>query len=138
MRGSADPELELVRRASPYGLPAALLALVIGALAGGWGVGWSAALGVAVVTMNFVASGTSMARAARVSLLALAAVGMIGWIVRLTLIVGLLFVFDRFAWFSALAFGLAVAPATLLLISFEMRLLAHGVGQQLVIPPAGR
>jgi hypothetical protein len=79
-----------------------------------------------------------MARAARISLLALAAVGMAGWVLRLGLIVGLMFLLNGFAWFSPLAFGLAVVPATVLLIGFEMKLMAGGVGQQLVLPEASR
>lgn len=134
MAERAEPEVELVRRAAPFGPPAAILALGIGAAAGGWGTGWSAALGIAVVTLNFAASGMSMARAARISLLAVAATGMVGWIVRLGVIVGLLFVLDRFEWFSPLAFGVAVVPATVLLVAFEMKLLSQGVGKELVIP----
>jgi hypothetical protein len=54
-------------------------------------------------------------------------------VVRLGLIVGLLFALDRFSWFSPLAFGLAVVPATLLLIGYEMKLMARGTGQELVL-----
>src|SRR5256885_1530840 len=73
-RTSVDPEREMVRRAAPFGPPLALVALLIGALAGGWGVGVSAALGVVMVTLNLVANGLATARAARVSLTALSAV----------------------------------------------------------------
>jgi len=135
MTGRTEPELELVRRATPIVAPGAVLALAIGAAVGGWGTGWSAAIGVAVVTLNFVASGVSMARAARISLMALAAVGMSGWVVRLGLIVGLMFLLNGFGWFSPLAFGLAVVPATLVLLALEMRLLARGRGQELVLLP---
>ena len=138
MRGTAEPELELVRKATPLGVPAAILAFGIGSVAGGWGTAWSATLGVVVVTLNFAASGVSMARAATISLMALAATGMVGWIVRLTIIVGLLFFLQSFSWFSPLAFGLAVVPATVLLIGYEMRLIAGGVGRQLVLPPVDR
>ena|SRR2546426_7279283 len=137
MERSAEPERELVRRAAPFALPAAGLALFVGAAAGGWSVGWSAALGVAVVGLNFVAAGLSLARAARISLTAIAAVVMGGFVIRMAAIVALMFLLDRFAsWFSPLAFGLAVVPATVLLLSYELRLLASGVGRDLIIPPA--
>jgi hypothetical protein len=117
-------------------LPAAGLALFAGAAAGGWNVGWSAALGVAVVALNFVAAGLSLARAARISLTAIAAVVMGGFVVRMAAIVTLMFLLDRFTpWFSPLAFGLAVVPATMLLLSYELRLLAAGVGRDLIIQP---
>jgi hypothetical protein len=136
MTESPEPEREMGRRVAPFGLPASLAALVLGALAGGWPVGWSAGLGVAIVTLNFVASCFSMARAASISLLAVAAVGMGGWVVRLGVIVALLFLLDQFDWFSALAFGLAVVPATVILLGFEMKLLAGGLGRELMVDPS--
>jgi hypothetical protein len=138
MTGRPEPELELVRKAAPVTAPAFVVALTIGSAAGGWGTGWSAAIGVAVVSLNFVASGLSMARAARISLMALAAVGMAGWVLRLALIVGLMFFLNGFHWFSPLAFGLAVVPATLLLLAYEMKLLARGHGHELVLLPAAK
>ena len=57
----------MVRRALPFGPPAIPLALLVGALVAGWNVGWSAAIGVAVVYGNFVVNGLSLARAARTS-----------------------------------------------------------------------
>jgi hypothetical protein len=135
MTRSAEPELEMVRRAAPFGPPAAIVALLAGALAGGWGVGWSAAIGVLVVTANLVASGTSMAYAARISPTALFGMAMGGFVVRMAVIVAIMFGLNRFGWFSPLAFGLAVVPATLLLLGYEMRLMAKGVGRELLIPP---
>jgi len=135
-----EPEREMVRRAAPFGPPAALRALLLGAVAGGWGVGWSAAIGVAIVTVNFVANGLSLARAARVSLTALSAVALGGFVVRMGIIMAIMFWLDRFAFFSPLSFGLAVVSATLLLLGFEMKLLAGGLGQELHVTPgeAGR
>ncbi|HEX9411573.1 MAG TPA: hypothetical protein VF986_07760 [Actinomycetota bacterium] len=136
MARGAEPERELVRRAAPFALPATGLALFAGAAAGGWNVGWSAALGVAVVALNFVAAGLSLARAARISLTAIAAVVMGGFVVRMTAIVTLMFLLDRItSWFSPLAFGLAVVPATILLLTYELHLLAAGVGRDLIIQP---
>jgi hypothetical protein len=136
MTASPEPERELVRRLAPLGLPAAGLALLGGALAGGRDVAWSAALGVAVVAANFALHGLSLARAARVSVTVLGAVAVAGFVVRMGAIVALLFLLDRFAWFSSLAFGLAVVPATLLLLGLEMRLVARGAGGGLRLPAA--
>lgn len=131
MQGHAEPEREMVRRIVPFAVPATGAALLIGGLAAGWPVGWSAALGVAVVFANVVAHGLSLAWAARISLQMLYGVAMVGFVVRMALITGLLFGLDRLAWFSPLAFGLAVVPGTLLLLVFEMKLLAGGVGREL-------
>jgi hypothetical protein len=126
----------MVRRVAPFGLPAVLLAFLVGSLAAGWGVGWSAAIGVAIVVVNFVANGLSLARAARISLTALSAVAMGGFVVRLGVIVAIMFLLNRFSWFSPLAFGLAVVPATILLLGFEMKLMAGGLGRELILPAA--
>jgi hypothetical protein len=130
-----EPEREMVRRALPFGPPAVLLALLVGAVASGWNVGWSAAIGVAVVSANFIAHGLSLARAARISLTALAAVAMGGFVVRLGVILGFMLLLNQFEWFSPLAFGLAVVPATVLLLSYELKLMAGGLAQGLQIPP---
>ena len=61
------PERELIRRISPFALPVAILAFVVGALLGGTNAGWSAAIAIAVVYANFVAHGWSIALAATVS-----------------------------------------------------------------------
>lgn len=125
----------MVRRALPFGPPAIVSALLAGAAAGGWNVGWSAAIGVAVVYVNFIVHGLSLARAARISLTALSAVAMGGFVVRLGVIVALMFALNAFRWFSPLAFGLAVVPATLLLLAYELKLMASGVTGELQIPP---
>ncbi len=131
---SAEPELEMVRRGVWFGPPAFVLALAIGGAAGGWNIGWSAAIGIAVVFANFVVHGLSLAWGARRSLTALAAVAMGGFIVRLGAIVAVMFALNRLSFFSPLAFGLAVVPATLLLLIFEMKLLASGLGSELRLP----
>ena len=124
----------MVRRALPFGAPAIALALLVGALIGRWGAGWSAAIGVAVVLLNFVANGLSLAWAAKVSLTAYAAVVMGGFVVRLGIIVAIMAVLNRFAFFSPLAFGLAVVPATILLLAFEMKVVSGPLGRELVLP----
>src|SRR5437773_5363721 len=99
-----EPEREMVRRALPFGPPAIPLALLVGALVAGWNVGWSAAIGVAVVYGNFVVNGLSLARAARISLTAYSAVAMGGFVLRLAVIVAFMFLLNQFGWFSPLAF----------------------------------
>lgn len=141
MGRAAEPERELVRRALPFAVPASLLALVAGGVARGWGVGWSAAIGILVVGANAVVNAWALTRAARISLTAYAAAAMGGFVIRLGVIVAIMFGLNRLAWFSPLAFGLAVVPATVLLLAYEMKLLAGGLGQELYAtraPPSGK
>jgi len=120
-----EPERELIRRALPFGPPAVVLALLAGAALGGWDAGASAAIGVAIVFVNLVVHGWSLSRAARISLTALYAVGLGGFVVRLAAIAGIMLALDRLAFFSPLAFGLAVVPSTVGLLVLELRQL-HG------------
>jgi ATP synthase protein I len=129
------PERLMVRRALVPGAVAAALAFILGQLIAGSDVALSAAVGISVVTLNFAAHGYSLAWAAGVSVTAVHVVALAGFAVRLGVIVGLMFLFDRTSWFSPLAFGLAVVPATLLLLVYEALLVVRGMGAQLEIPP---
>ena len=54
-----EPERALIRRVSPFAVPAALLAYVVGALFGGADAGWSAVIAIVLVYLNFVANALS-------------------------------------------------------------------------------
>jgi len=125
---TVEPEREMVRNALPFFLPAAVLALVAETTLDGLDAEWSAAIGGAVVALNFVAQGLSLARAARSSLVVLASVAVGGVIVRLAAIVGVMAILNTFAFFSPLACALAVVPATVILLAFEMKVMASRSG----------
>jgi hypothetical protein len=131
MTTSLEPEPAIVRKVAPFGLPAAVLGLLIGRLAVDWGTGWSAAIGILVVVANALANALLLSRAARISLVAYSAAVMGGFILRLGVIVVIMFALNSLAWFSPLAFGLAVVPATILLLTYEMKLISGGLGQEL-------
>lgn len=124
MSRTGEPEHELVRRLLPYSLPAFAVAVLLGAYLGGAGAAWSAGIGVVVVTVNFVVYAASVAWAARTSAMLVMAVGLGGYVVRLGVFTVLLFLLDRLAWFSPLAFVAAFAPSTIALLVVEMKLLA--------------
>src|SRR5437016_6336036 len=119
-----DPEREMVRRCSPFAPPAIVAAFLIGAATGGWDAGWSAAIGVAIVFANFTAHALSLARAARVSLTALYAVALGGFVVRLAVITAILVLLTKLEWFSVVAFVIALVPSTVVLLAAEMKLLS--------------
>src|SRR5438094_2659855 len=98
---TAEPERDLVRRLLPYSVPAAAGAFLIGTLASGPRAGGSAALAIAVVAGNLVLSGLSIAWAAGISAVAIYAVALGGFVVRLTAFLVLLVLLTRFGWFSA-------------------------------------
>lgn len=120
----AEPEFELIRRISPFALPVAILAYIVGALVAGAGAGWSAAIAVVVVYLNFVAHGWSLAKAAAISPVLLYAVGLSGFVIRLGIIIALMALLRQFAWFSTIAFIAALVPATIALLVAEMKMLS--------------
>jgi len=124
----------MVRRSLLPGACAAVLAFVLGYVLGGAGVAWSAFLGVAVAELNFVAGAWALGWASTVSLAAIQIVVLVGFVVRLGIVVGVMALLSLTAWFSPTAFGLAVAPAWLGLMIFESTLVARGLGQELLSP----
>jgi hypothetical protein len=121
---TVEPERELMRRLLPFAVPALAIAVGVGAVLGGSGAAWSAAIAIVAVALNFIAHAGSMAWAARISPMILMAVGLGGYVVRLAAFTVALLLLDRLAWFSPLAFIAAFAPATIVLLVMEMRLLA--------------
>lgn len=124
----------MVRRAiAPAGVALAV-ALVIGWIAGGLGVAASAGLAIAVVAGNFAVHGLSLAWASTISVGTVMAVALGGFAARLAVIVVAMFGLNTLSWFSPLAFGLSVAPATFLLLAYEAKLVSGGLGSTLQIP----
>ncbi len=127
----------MVRRALAPGAAALVAATAVALALGGRGAAASAAIGIGVVLGNFAAHGWSLAKASDVSVTAVQVVALAGFVVRLGVIVALLFALDRLApWFSPLAFGLTVVPATLSLLAYEVALvLRRRIGAGLQVPP---
>jgi len=124
----------MVRRALAPGALATLLAGILGSAFGGTSAAASASIGCAIVVANFAVHGLSLAWASGISVTAVQAVALGGVAVRLGVIVALMFALNATSWFSPLAFGLAVVPATILLLAYEARLALLGVGARLEIP----
>ncbi|MGZ6545110.1 MAG: hypothetical protein ACXVEI_07340 [Actinomycetota bacterium] len=119
-----EPERALIRRVSPFAVPAALLAYVVGALFGGADAGWSAVIAVVLVYLNFVANALSISWAASVSPTLVSIVALGGYVVRLIIYTVALVLLNQLAWFSPVAFALALIPAIVGLLVFEARLLS--------------
>lgn len=125
----------MVRRALAAAAASLAPALGAGWLAGGAGAAASAGLAVAVVAANFAVHGLSLAWAAGVSIGAVHAVALGGFVVRMGVILGVLVALDRAAFFSPVVFGLTAMAATVALLAYEARLVAAGLGGGLDLPP---
>jgi hypothetical protein len=132
------PERELIRRISPFALPVAIAAFVLGTLLDGTDAGWSAAIAIAVVYLNFVAHGSSLALAATISPTVLYAVGLGGFLVRLGVIVAVIALLQQTDWFSIVAFIVALIPSTVALLVVEMKLLSGRMQADLWTDPNAR
>ena len=128
----------MIRRISPFALPVAIGAFALGALLDGTDAGWSAAIAIAVVYLNFVAHGSSLALAASISPTVLYAVGLGGFLVRLGVIVAVIALLQQTDWFSIVAFIAALIPSTVALLVVEMKLLSGRIQADLWTDPSGR
>ena len=124
----------MVRHALAAGGLAAPVALGVGFVAAGWSGAWSAMLGLALVVANFAAHGLSLAWAATVSIPALQAVALGGFVLRMAVIVGALALVDRTGVLSTAVFGITAVVGTLALLVLEARLVLSGLGGALHIP----
>jgi hypothetical protein len=122
-----EPERELARKVLRYVPLTLAVAFSLGMLVGGAGAGSSAAIGVAVVTANSVASAFSIAWAAGVSPAVVFAVAMGGFFLRMTVIVIVLVGLNTLSWFSPTSFALSVVPVTIVLLAYEARTLSGGM-----------
>lgn len=120
----AEPERELIRRISPFALPVAVVAFAMGALLRGSDSGWSAAIAIVVIYLNFVANAWSLAWAATISPVIVYAVGLGGFIVRLGIVIGIIALLRQLDWFSTVAFIATLVPTTIALLVVEMKLLS--------------
>ena len=120
----AEPERELIRRVSPFALPAAIVAYALGALLGGASAGWSAAIAIVIVYLNFLANAYSLAWAASVSPTLVTIVALGGYAVRLIVYTLALVGLNQLAWFSPAAFALALVPTIIALLIFETKALS--------------
>ena len=119
-----EPERELVRRVLPFAPPVAVAAFLLGYALSGSGAAWSAAIGVVIVTANFLMFALSIAWAAAISPTMLAIVALGGYLVRLIIFTIALVLLTKVAWFSPVAFALTLVPATIALLVYEAKLLS--------------
>jgi hypothetical protein len=128
----------MIRRISPFAPAVAVAAFALATAVDGADAGWSAAIAIVVVYLNFVAHGSSLALAATISPTVLYAVGLGGFLVRLGVIALVIALLQQTEWFSILAFIAALIPATIALLVVEMKLLSGRMQADLWADPNAR
>ena len=132
-RTERTPERVIAARAVVPALVVAVAAFGIGFLANGIDAAVSALLGVIVVAGTFVVYVLVLGWARSVSVPALQAAVMGGWLIRLGIFVGVLLALRTMEWFDVAAFGLAGVVVALADAIYLARLWLQGLGE----PAAG-
>lgn len=109
--------LDIVRRGA---MVAPLIVLVCGLLRG-WDGAISAAIGLAIVLVNFLAAAAIMSRAAKAGPNAIGAAALAGYIVRLGVIFGALLLLRHQPWIDMLVLGLVIVVTHVGLLFWEMK-----------------
>jgi hypothetical protein len=117
-KDGGDPERQMAARALVPGVVLSGAAFGVGVAANGIRAGVSALLGVLLVSLTFALYVVALGRARRISLSAMHAVTLGGWILRLAVIVGALFAVDA-AGGDVAAFGFAAIVTAVSVASFE-------------------
>jgi hypothetical protein len=119
---AGDPvELQVSADMVKRGLVAAPALILICALIWGSAGAWSSAYAIGLVLFNFMLSAVLIGWAARISLAALMAVTMFGYIFRLGLIFVAVFAVKDASWISLPAVGAAIIVTHLGLLVWELR-----------------
>ncbi|MDX1469578.1 MAG: ATP synthase subunit I [Acidimicrobiia bacterium] len=100
-------------------------------LTGGWQGAWSSALGVIIVIANFLLFGAILSISARISLQAYHAAALIGFVLRLGLFVGLVYLISVTVDVDRLAFGITAVVAYLALLVLEAVAVSKGKEREL-------
>jgi hypothetical protein len=93
--------------------------VVLFGLLNGWDGAWSAALGVVVVVANFLLAGAILSISLRISLQAYHAAALIGFLLRLGLFVGAVYLIATMVEVDRIAFGISAVVSYIALLSWE-------------------
>jgi hypothetical protein len=107
-----------------------LLVAVFALWRGGEGA-WSAALGVAIVAANFVVAGFLLSKAAAISLKLYHAAALVGFFLRLTLIMLVMLLIAQVIDVDRLAMGISAVVSYLVLLSWEAVAVSRGETKEL-------
>ena len=130
-QGSVGVESVIARHTVIRSLYLAPAMIIIFGLLRGWDGAWSAALGVAVVVLNFLLSGAILSISARISLQAYHAAALIGFFLRLGLFVGGVYVIASVLEVDRPAFGISAVIAYFALLTLEAVAISQGREREL-------
>lgn len=128
------PEAEIVRDLVRRGLPVAPVVIAVASIAAGIDGALSAAAGLVLVTVNFVAAAASLAWAARINLGALMGVALFGYLLRISLLFAAVLVLRDLAWVHVATLGCTIVAAHLGLLAWELRYVSASLAHPALKP----
>lgn len=124
--GSIPVESILARHTVVRAVYVAPVLIAIFWLTRGWDGAWSAALGVAIVVVNFLLAGAILSISAKISLAVYHAAALFGFFLRLGLMVSTVLLLAQVLPIDRIAFGISAVAAYLVLLSWEAVAISKG------------
>ena len=115
------PEAEIISDMLRRSLPALPLLVVVAGLIWGWDGAASAALGIAIVLVNFTLTAVTLSITGRISPAALMAGVLVGYVVRMGLVIAVLYGAKHTSWAEMVPLGITLVVTHLGLLFWELR-----------------
>ncbi len=126
----AEIVADLVRRALPF-IP---VPVAIGTLIAGVDGALSAGVGIALVLVNFVAAAASLAWAARINLGVLMGVSLFGYLLRISVMFGAVFLLRDLDWVHVAVLGCTIVVTHLGLLAWELKYVSASLAHPALKP----
>ena len=128
--GPVPVESRMARRTIARAVYVAPPILLLFGLLRGWDGAWAAALGVLIVVVNFWLFGAILSISSRISLQAYHAAALIGFFLRLGLLVGAVYIIAATVEVDRLAFGISAVVVYLILLVLEALAVSRPEGRE--------
>jgi predicted Na+-dependent transporter len=121
-----DVESILARHTVARAIYVAPVLIAIFWITRGWNGAWSSALGVAIVLANFLLAGAMLSISAKISLAVYHAAALVGFFLRLGLMVFTVLLIAQLVPIDRIAFGISAVVAYLVLLGWEAVAVSKG------------
>ena len=128
------PEAEIVRDLTRRALPVAPVVVAVAGLVAGIDGALSAAVGLALVIVNFVAAATSLAWAARINYGVMMGVALFGYLIRISALFGAVFLLRELSWVHVASLGVTLVVSHLGLLGWELKYVSASLAHPALKP----
>ena len=128
------PESEIVRDLTRRALPMAPVVVVVAAVFAGVDGALSAALGLGLVLVNFIAAASSLAWAARINYGVLMGVALFGYLLRISALFAAVFFLRELDWVHVPSLGVTIVVTHLGLLAWELKYVSASLAHPALKP----